>query len=450
MPALSVMPLGLMGNQRRGQEFTPYKQELNYTPDRLMSIQTDPSPLNLSVPPQPQKQISPIVKNYVAKKYGKKSPDLSADLDEISEFTKNKKPTQEVPTKQNLPIEEIQEKPEESNFNYLPRIMATIGAGLSSYGAGLQGRGSEGINRQLSDQFEYFTRKEKERDFNNPKSSESIHARSLAKKLWGDSYNVDNNLTAAQFKEASPVMSELYDRTFKTKQIDKADKRYKSEQEYKKWLDSQNLSRKDKEFEYSKWMDAQRLGLQRQAMDQRGERQASGGRGEKSEGTEDYKAVKRDAAQQKKLDEYRENLDALSESINMRSNIEKFNRGQLGKVTPDFLLSAEDKALRNALERASTAQAKMIAGPGVFQIAEKHLYEPLVANPNMSREVAEKTLNKVVVDGTKKAISGLNRDLKMNNIGFDDFVKIREDYDKSLNNFGYRLDANDNIVPMRK
>lgn len=411
----------------------------------------------MPIEPMGDPQINPQVKNYLLNKrnvvnqpisQAKPGFDMGGDLQEMQNL--NSQTPQAMPQKQQMPIPEIQEKPEAGSNERLNKWLAILGGGL------VAGGGGQGAAQMMSN-LDAIRAREIETDSNNPNSKESIHARQLAKKLYGDQYEVNPNLTARQFKEASPVMNELYERTYKQRQEEKADKRYAAEQEFRKQQAGEStrqfnerMAQEKANQEDTRRLNWARFELERQSReDAKALRQmaAQSSRGVSSSRSDGYGAVKRDAAHQKKLDEYRENLDALSESKNMRQNIEKFNRGALGKITPDLFLTAEDKGTRNAIERASTAQAKLIAGPGVFQIAEKHLYEPLVANPSQSKDVALSTINKIVVDGTQKSMSSLNRDLKMNNISFDDFVKIREDYDKSLRDFGYRLDANDNVVP---
>lgn len=182
--------------------------------------------------------IQPQVKNYLMQKRNAGMPqpkpgfDMGSDLQEMQNL--NSQTPQAMPQKQQMPIPDVQETPEAGANERLNKWLAILGGGMVAGGGG-QGAA------QMTSNLDAIRSREIETDLNNPKSKESIHARQLAKKMYGDQYEVNPNLTAKQFKEASPVMGELYERTYKQRQDEKADKRYAGEQDFRKQQAGENV-----------------------------------------------------------------------------------------------------------------------------------------------------------------------------------------------------------------
>lgn len=181
--------------------------------------------------------ISPQIKSYLLNKRAgngilpKKGFDMGNDLQEMQNL--NSQTPQATPQKQQMPIPEAQETPEKGSNEKLNKWLAILGGGMVAGGGG-QGAA------QMFHNLDTIRAREIETDLNNPMSKESIHARQLAKKMYGDQYEVNPKLTARQFKEASPVMDELYNRTYQQRQEEKADKRYATEQDFRKQQAGEN------------------------------------------------------------------------------------------------------------------------------------------------------------------------------------------------------------------
>ena len=192
---------------------------------------------------------NPKVKEYLTQKYSSK--------------TTSKGEAPKTEDKPNLPVkQEIDlEKGEDQANERLSKILAIVGGGLSSYGSGLLGQGTTASGNQMMNTINSIKEREKEINFNNPKSRESVHARNLAKQLYGQDYKVDPNLTAAQFRESSPMLDNLYSRTFKQQESEK------------------DRAFREKQFNSENSKDWARINMQKEAM---GARSSGGGGGTSS------------------------------------------------------------------------------------------------------------------------------------------------------------------------
>ena len=223
---------------------------------------------------------NPKVKEYLTQKYSSK--------------TTSKGEAPKTEDKPNLPVkQEIDlEKGEDQANERLSRVLALIGGTAQAYGQGLLGQGTLGATQNMSQNFNTIKEREQETNFNNPKSRESVHARNLAKQLYGQDYKVDPNLTAAQFRESSPMLDNLYSRTFKQQESEK------------------DRAFKEKQFNSENSKDWARINMQKEAM---GARSSGGGGGGTSSGRASGASGKMSAAESKR--EYDKN--AQNAGLNM-------------------------------------------------------------------------------------------------------------------------------------
>lgn len=177
-------------------------------------VQKQPEPV-----PAPVK-INPDVKKYVLKKKEEKKPDTNL----ASAMT-----AKDIP--------EI-EKPDAGANSSTSKWLAILGGGLSSAGAGLMGRGAEGANAQMMQNIDEIKNRDIETDLNNPKSSHSIHARELAKQVFGSKVKINPNMTAKQFRESSPIMQHMFDNSFRQEGLDLN----KAQLEEQKTMHNQNMA----------------------------------------------------------------------------------------------------------------------------------------------------------------------------------------------------------------
>ena len=196
------------------------------------------------IPKDETSPTNPKVKEYLSQKYSSK--------------TTSKGEAPKTEDKPNLPVkQEIDlEKGEDQANERLSRVLALIGGTAQAYGQGLLGQGTLGATQNMSQNFNTIKEREQETNFNNPKSRESVHARNLAKQLYGQDYKVDPNLTAAQFRESSPMLDNLYSRTFKQQESEK------------------DRAFKEKQFNSENSKDWARINMQKEAM---GMRSSGGG-----------------------------------------------------------------------------------------------------------------------------------------------------------------------------
>lgn len=232
------------------------------------------------IPKEETPATNPKVKEYLTQKYSSK--------------TTSKGEAPKAEDKPNLPLkQEIDlEKGEDQANERLSRILALVGGTAQAYGQGLLGQGTLGATQNMSQNFNTIKEREQETNFTNPKSRESVHARNLAKQLYGQDYKVDPNLTAQQFRESSPMLDNLYSRTFKQQESEK------------------DRAFKEKQFNSENTKDWARINMQKESM---GMRSSGGGGGGTSSGRASGASGKMSAAESKR--EYDKN--AQNAGLNM-------------------------------------------------------------------------------------------------------------------------------------
>lgn len=250
---------------------------------------------------------NPKVKEYLTQKYSSK--------------TTSKGEAPKAEDKPNLPVkQEIDlEKGEDQANERLSRVLALIGGTAQAYGQGLLGQGTLGATQNMSQNFNTIKEREQETNFNNPKSRESVHARNLAKQLYGQDYKVDPNLTAAQFRESSPMLDNLYSRTFKQQESEK------------------DRAFKEKQFNSENSKDWARINMQKEAMGARSSGGGGGGTssGRASGGAKQDKPNAKQASTARDIKMYR---DILNDDINELSGlVQKYGTKELTGEQQDVM-----------------------------------------------------------------------------------------------------------------
>lgn len=311
---------------------------------------------------------NPKVKEYLTQKYSSK--------------TTSKGEAPKAEDKPNLPVKEDYELEtgEDQANERLSKILAIIGGGLSSYGSGLLGQGTTASGNQMMSTINSIKEREKEINFNNPKSRESVHARNLAKQLYGQDYKVDPNLTAAQFRESSPMLDNLYSRTFKQQESEK------------------DRAFKEKQFNSENSKDWARINMQKEAMGMR----SSGGGG----GTSSGRASAGKAGKPFDLDKEQEKRLTLAKDI-QQSYKELAEVQKKGSPLTDLFDPERSKKIE-ILKNRILDQESVLRGQGQLEQGIRKQYAgALDPGYTESRETAAKRNEQLGNEYTKKIVNEL-------------------------------------------
>jgi len=152
------------------------------------------------------------------------------------------------------------------------------------------------------------------------------------------------------------------------------------------------------------------------------------------------KEVKSD---KKILEEYSKHTEVLQSSLDTLESINKLNRSRLGRYFPDSNISSQVEA--GEIDRQAVPQVKVLAGPGTLSDSDFDRLSPLVANSNMSKELASETVKRNLISGTKKALAKLQSDRDVGLINNNDYNKLINQYNKYLSNPKLELNKKINI-----
>lgn len=313
---------------------------------------------------EPDVPINPKVVSYLTSKYKSNSK---------SESQPKTEDKQELPQ---MPLE--QETPDDPENSKLSKILAIVGGGLSSYGSGLLGHGTGAAGQQMMNTINTIRERDKETDLKNPKSRESIHARNLAKQLYGEQYKVDPNLTALQFRESSPLLDNLYARTFKQQESEK------------------DRAFKEKQFNAENSKDWARINMQKEAMGIR----SSGG------GTSSGRASAGKAGKPFDLDKEQEKRLTLARDI-QQSYKELAEVQKKGSPLTDLFDPERSKKIE-ILKNRILDQESVLRGQGQLEQGIRKEYAgALDPGYTESRETAAKRNEQLGNEYTKKIVNEL-------------------------------------------